>query len=228
MAPPRRRIYLLRHAEVRYVDASGRPVRPDSVSLTEQGRRQAEATARVLSAVALDRAISSGLPRTVETAGIVLEGRGLDVETREALQEIRPGRLDAIPPEAFESEFLGALRGPHGPEDRFLGGETWGALQGRVLPCVRALLAEPGWSHLLVVAHGGVNRVILLDALCGGLPGLGRLEQDPAAINILDVEADGALMVRLLNHTPYDETKADLRETTMERLYRDLHEAWRA
>jgi broad specificity phosphatase PhoE len=38
----RRRIYLLRHAEVAYFDEDGQPVAPDEVPLTPAGRHQAE------------------------------------------------------------------------------------------------------------------------------------------------------------------------------------------
>ena len=44
----RRRIYLLRHAEVAYFDAHGRPLPPDDVPLTARGRAQAEAAAAAL------------------------------------------------------------------------------------------------------------------------------------------------------------------------------------
>ena len=106
------------------------------------------------------------------------------------------------------------------PDDRFLNGETWGAMQARALPCFREILADPAWKHVLVVAHGGVNRVLLLDALGLGLRGLGTLEQDPACLNVLDLEADGRPVVRLLNHTAHDPAKETLQETTMQRLYR--------
>jgi broad specificity phosphatase PhoE len=221
----RRRVYLLRHADVRYTDAAGRFVDPDTVSLTDQGREEACAVAESLRTIPLDRAVHSGLPRTEETARLVLAGRTLRPEVRDALQEIRPGRAGAVAPESFEGTFLAALHRPVTREDRFLGGEAWGAFQDRVLPCFQALLADPSWRHLLVVAHGGVNRVILLDALGAGLAGLGRIEQDPAGLNVLDVDEDGHVLVRLLNHTAYDPAKASLVLTTMEKLLRDLRPA---
>src|SRR6266487_4035427 len=82
-----------------------------------------------------------------------------------------------LAPAQFESTFLRALHRPVTREDHFLGGEAWGSLQDRVLPCFRELLADRSWHHLLVVAHGGVNRVILLEALGGGLSSLDRIEQ---------------------------------------------------
>lgn len=218
----RRRVYLMRHADVRYTNAEGRFVHPDGVLLTEEGRRQGQAVGAALAAVPFDRAVTSGLPRTMETAALVLAGRGPVPQTKDELHEIRPGGPGAVAPGQFESTFLRALHRSVSREDQFLGGETWGSLQDRVLPCFRALLGDAGWEHLLVVAHGGVNRVILLDALGATLTSLDRIEQDPAALNILDVDGDGHVLVRLINHTAYDTAKAGLRETTMERLFRDL------
>ena len=88
--PKRRRVYLLRHGDVNYFDEQGRPFRPDTVPLNADGRRQAEAAARELAAVPLDRVIASDLVRSVETAGIITAGRGLLIETRPELREIRP------------------------------------------------------------------------------------------------------------------------------------------
>src|SRR6266516_2802496 len=172
----RRRVYLMRHADVRYTDAQGRFVDPGTVSLTDEGRRQADAVREALAAIPFDRAVTSGLPRTIETAALVLAGRGLEAQGREALHEIRPGGPGAVAPAQFESTFLRALHRPVTREDHFLGGEAWGSL------------ADRSWHHLLVVAHGGVNRVILLEALGGGLSSLDRIEQDPAALNILDLD----------------------------------------
>ena len=68
----RRRIYLLRHAEVAYFDEHGQPVAPDEVPLTPTGRRQAQRAGTALAGVRFDRVLTSGLPRTVETAHLVL------------------------------------------------------------------------------------------------------------------------------------------------------------
>ena len=44
----RKRVVLMRHGEVRYFEADGRPVDPRTVALTEDGRRQAAAAAAML------------------------------------------------------------------------------------------------------------------------------------------------------------------------------------
>src|SRR5690349_13805456 len=111
-ARPRRRIYLMRHGEVDYFDPQGRPFRPAGVPLNAEGRQQAQAAARALAGVPLDRVITSGLQRSTETASLVLAGRDLLLEHRAELREIEPGRLSALErdsAEAVERAFLGCL-----------------------------------------------------------------------------------------------------------------------
>ncbi|MGH2999956.1 MAG: histidine phosphatase family protein, partial [Gaiellaceae bacterium] len=81
----RRRIYLMRHAEVRYFEG----VHPERVVLTEHGREQANAAADALCGVPFDRVVTSGLERTVETARIVAPA--VEPESRYDLREIESG-----------------------------------------------------------------------------------------------------------------------------------------
>ena len=67
----RRRLYLMRHAEVSYFRADGSPVDPAEVPLNEDGVAQARAVAEAFRAIDLDRVLTSGMPRTLETARIV-------------------------------------------------------------------------------------------------------------------------------------------------------------
>jgi broad specificity phosphatase PhoE len=209
----RRRLYLMRHAEVAHFDADGRPQRPAETSLTPEGEAQARAAQDALSEVSLDRVVTSGLPRTIETARIVSE---LEPEPWPELEELRSGSLEAIPDEEIEAAFLGAFEGVVPEEARFLGGESVGELFDRVLPALERLLADE-WETLLAVLHGGVNRAILSYALTGGRTFLGPLEQAPACINIVDVGDDW--IVRAVGWTPYDPAHVQTRTTTMEDLF---------
>ena len=135
----RRRIYLMRHAQVRYFE--GLP--PEEVVLTDEGRRQAQAAAEALAGVAFDRVITSGLARTLETARIVAPGR--EPESRHELREIESGDIRGLDPDEVQAMMAAAFRGAVPLETRFLGGETIGALLDRVLPELDALLADtPG------------------------------------------------------------------------------------
>ena len=213
----RRRIYLMRHAEVSYFGADGLPVNPVEVALNEEGIAQATAARAALEGIPLDRVVTSGLRRTLETAAIVAPE--VLPESWPELAEIQGGRLSEIPPEALEREFVHAFRGVIPNEARFLRGESVGELFGRVLPALDRLVADAGWDTALAVLHGGVNRAILSYALTGERMFLGHFEQAPACVNILDLDADGGWVVRAVNVAAYDPLHLAHRQTTMERYW---------
>jgi probable phosphoglycerate mutase len=216
----RRRIYLMRHAQVRYFEG----VHPREVLLTDAGREQAAAAHDALEGVAFDRVITSGLPRTLETARIVAPGA--EPDRNESLREIESGELRGVDPTEVQAMMTAAFRGVVPEESRFLGGESIGELFDRVLPELDALLADGTWDTVLLVLHGAVNRALLGRALTGGRAFLGAFEQAPGCINVLDVDADGSFVVRAVNHTPYDPAHRRAgRDTTMERLWREYLDA---
>ena len=208
----------MRHAEVSYVDEAGAPVRPEDVPLTEAGRAQAGAARDALAGVELDLVVASDLPRTAETAAIVAPGH--EVERWAELTEWRGGRLDAIPPEELERQFLGALRITD-ERERFLGGESLGEALDRVHPAFERLLART-WQTALAVLHGGVNRILISYALTGDRSYFGTFEQAPACLNVLDLGDDGWI-VRTVNYIPYDPLHP-ARETTMEGYWAQFRE----
>jgi probable phosphoglycerate mutase len=222
----RRRIFLMRHGSVTYFDASGKPRLPESVPLNQEGRAQADAAGDAFRAagVRFDRVIVSGLPRTVETAERVLARLAPSPapapEAWDELQEIRGGRLSAIPDAELKRAFTGAFEGVVAPEQRFLGGESVGQLMDRVHPALARLRADAGWDTVLLVLHGGVNCAILSWALTGQRLFLGGLAQAPGCVNALDVGADERdWVVRVVNHSPLDALQAGARSTTMEQLF---------
>jgi broad specificity phosphatase PhoE len=220
--PARRRLYLMRHGSVDYFKADGTPVPPHTVPLNEAGRTQADAAGALFAAasVRFDRVLVSGLARTVETAQRVLAAAGQDVAIARdpRLEEIRSGRLDAIAPDQLRAAFTGVFSAAADVESlRFLGGETVGAMMDRCLPAFDELLADTDWTCALCVLHGGINRALLGHALTGGRTFLGRLEQSPACINVLDV-GDGDVVVRGTNLAPTQWLQERERYTTMEKL----------
>ena len=219
-AAKRRRIYLMRHAQVRYFDGT----HPHDVVLTEAGREQASAAAAALRGVRFDRVVTSGLARTLETARAVAPDT--EPERNADLREIESGDLRGLPQETVQEMMTAAFRGVVPLDTPFLGGETIGELLDRVLPQVEALVAEQSWDVMLLVLHGAVNRAILSHALTGERTFLGAFEQSPGCINVLDVDAAGRFIVRAVNYTPYDPTHIDApRLTTMEHLWQEYLDA---
>lgn len=218
----RHRVYLMRHGAVAYFDGGGKPVNPKLVTLTEEGRAQAEAAAAALSGVAFDRILCSGVPRSRETAEIVRGARSLPVEEYPAFREIRAGRLDGVPPDRREAELVYGFETAALPGARFAGGDSFAGFHDRVVGAFEAVLAEPGWTRLLLVSHDGVNRSLLSWASGGNLAGFGAFEQDMACINIVDVDLAGGEILRRLvkavNLTPYDPAKSRLHLTSLEQI----------
>ncbi|MGD9945282.1 MAG: histidine phosphatase family protein [Burkholderiaceae bacterium] len=231
VTPPRRRIYLMRHGSVSYFGDDGRPLGDEEVPLNERGIAQAQAAGRLFAAhdVRFDRVVTSGLPRTTQTAEAVLRaaGQSLAPMERPQLREMRRGDLEGLRDEELRSAFLGALDGIPPDDARFMGGETVGELIGRVLPEIEALRADPGWQCALLVLHGVVNRVVLSYALTGRPMLLGGLLQSPACINALDVGSEPRdWIVRYVNLFADDLIQRDARASTMEQLL-DQYLKWR-
>lgn len=220
-AHQRRRIYLMRHGSVTYFDADGKPFLPEQVPLNELGREQATAAGKVFASeqMRFDRVIVSGLPRTVETATRVLAetGQQIELEHWKDLEELRGGKLSAIPDESLKEAFVGAFDGLVPEHKQFLGGETIGQLMDRVHPCIDRLRADTSWDTVLMVLHGGVNRAILSYALTNQRLFLGNLAQTAGCINAIDVGENHAdWVVRIVNYSPISELQGDSRHTTME------------
>lgn len=216
----------MRHGEVCYFnDVTGRPVLPEQVGLTAHGQAQARAAGAYLreQGVRLDRVIISGLPRTAQTAALVLAASGhesLRPEVWPEWEEIRGGRLSEIPPAALRQAFCGLHQGQVPEGQRFLQGESVGEFLDRVLPALQRLRADPHWDSALLVLHGVVNAALLSHALSGGQRLLyGSLMQSPACLNVIDLgQAPGDWVLRGLNLTPLDGLRHEDRLTTMEHL----------
>jgi len=212
----------MRHGSVDYFKPDGTPVPPHTVPLNDAGRTQADAAGALFasSGVRFDRVVVSGLARTVETAQRVLAAAGQDtaIVHDARLEEIRSGRLDAIAPEQLRAAFTGVFSAAADVESlQFLGGETVGAMMDRCLPAFDEILADASWTCVLLVLHGGINRALLGHALTGTRSFLGRLEQAPACINVLDI-GDGDIVVRGTNLAPTQWLHERERYTTMEKL----------
>ena len=209
----RRRLYLFRHGAVDYVDGTGTWVEnPDGVDLNEVGRVQAAAMAELFAGVPVDRAVCTGLPRTVQTGTIVLGNRGLALETVPGLQEIRHGKGDVSGDYDICADVAFSHWRADEPEATFLGGERYTDFYDRISASMDALLDDPEWHDLAVFAHGGTNAAVLGWATGVGLRAFGLLDQATCCLNVIDFDTDesGSVIrrvVRGMNITADDPVK---------------------
>ena len=230
----RRRVYLMRHGHVDYLAPEVVRTRAThAVSLTARGRMEAEAAGRAFAAVALDRAICSGLPRTRETAELVLQQipAAPPLEIEPAFVELGGGRADAKSRKELIATMSFYFEKAAEPGASMLeGGELFAAAQARAVDALKALLRAPGWRQSLVVAHEGINRLILSWACRAGLGATGAFEQDTGCINMLDFDMvpgeDGApgpgiarVLVKAVNLTPYNYLKHGMNLTSLEAIF---------
>ena len=202
-----KRIYLIRHGQVAGAGGERRYLGQSDVKLDDQGYRQANAVGRWLRFQNISRLFCSDLSRTVATAAAI--GRVLDLppEPRDDLREINMGVWDGLarrevaaryPEEVSRrNEDLMAHRPP--------GGESFNDCGERVWRVLNEILAEPE-AEMAIVAHAGVNRLLLSRLL--GMPreNMFRLLQQYGCINILSFGEWGGRM-ELLNYCPGQEEK---------------------
>ncbi len=185
-------ILLLRHGHLAG-DASRLFVGQLDIPLDDLGRSQAEAVGRRLRGVSIDRVKASDLSRCQETARLVLQAAGLGhlpIEPEPALREIHLGHWEGLSREEVRERFAEeyARRGQDMAGTRPSGGESFEDLARRVWPAFERLVAEVGQGRILVVAHSGVNRVILCRVLGLGVEHLFRLDQDYGCLNVIHVD----------------------------------------
>jgi probable phosphoglycerate mutase len=227
----RRRLYLMRHGRVDYFSDRVLAAGDHRIAtLTEEGKAQALAAGEALSGVVFDLALSSGLARTQETAELVLSRNPAAPELGEdgAFEELRGGTLKFPSREEAAAAMQGQFQRAHHPGAAMFGGERFLEAQGRAVTALEALATGPIWRTALIVAHEGINRLILSWACGAGLAAAPAFEQDTGCINVLDLdvgpdEPRGArierVIVKTVNVTPYNWLKHGMSRTSLEAIF---------
>ncbi|MDR3499198.1 MAG: histidine phosphatase family protein [Parvibaculum sp.] len=205
----RRRIYLFRHGDVSYVDDYGNRVADSTiVPLTPWGREQATMTGKALANIPFDRAVVSSFPRSVETAALILAGRDIEIEQDPAFVEFQ-GDSNARNDMSLH-ELAYSFKDAAVPGARYVGGDSFEEVNARVVTALERLLAEDHWDTLALVAHGGINRLVIGWAFDTGLATVPMIDQNTCCFNVIDVDTHpetGTVirkLVRSLNTAVYD------------------------
>ena len=136
----------------------------------------------------LEAVYTSDLSRAVRSAQVIAEPFGLlPVETpdfRERNFGIWEGMAFTEIKEKYTKEFECWANNPlkYSP----IGGESTVRVKDRVLPSLYRILNSHKGKNIAVVAHGGVNRIILCHFLGIPLENIFRIEQGYAAVNIIE------------------------------------------
>jgi len=194
------RLYLCRHGEVNG-DGIRRYNGHRDVDITETGIRQMFALKERLKDAPIATIYSSDLIRTVKGAEIIGESHRAPKISKYEFRERNVGVWEGMSFEEIERVYPKEWRAwlddivHFAPPD----GESLLDVKKRVIPALREALEHNKGREITLVGHGGVNRVILSEALGLDLKNVFHIEQNFGALNIIDFYDDGIPVVKLLN-----------------------------
>lgn len=194
------RLHLLRHGQVEGFENKRYNGQGD-VRLTDLGRQQSSAFAGRLQHVTLAGIYSSDLYRCRFAADQIALFQKVQPQYCEDLRELHIGEWQGKPWQQIQREDpdLWQARLDDIVHVAPPGGESLIQMAERVRLAVAKIIAAHHGEEIVIVAHGGVNRVILLDAIGAPLERLFNIEQDYGCYNIIDYYRDGVSVVKQLN-----------------------------
>jgi probable phosphomutase (TIGR03848 family) len=158
------------------------------VRLDDAGTAQVQAVAQRLAPVPLAAVVSSPLERCQQSAGAVVEGRSIELQTDDRLGEARYGDWTGRPIKELVKEPLWKVVQQHPSAAVFPGdgGEGLAQTQARAVAAVREWNAELGPDAVwLACSHGDVIKAVLADALGVHLDQFQRIVVDPASLSVV-------------------------------------------
>ena len=199
------RIFLVRHGAT-VLTSEDRFAGATDVPLSDEGREQASRLAVRLAGEKIAAIYASPLGRTVETASILAAPHGQQVQTRDGLREISHGRWEQMTRKEVEERF--PEEASAWEEDPYTfapaGGESGLAVTARALPVLIEIVRTHPGEKVLIVSHKATIR-LLLSSLLGFDPRRYRdnLDQNPAALNIVDFKGPVRARLTLFNDTSH-------------------------
>ena len=156
--------------------------------LSDHGCAQAGAVSRALAEQKLGAVYASPLGRAVQTAEVIARAHGLSVTPDPAFKEMSFGAWEGLGVDevrlAFPDDFATWRTEPH--RASFGGPETIEDVRARALAGLERLQQAHEGETVVLVSHGVVVRLIVLDAL--GLPSsrLWAVHAEPAGITEIE------------------------------------------
>jgi broad specificity phosphatase PhoE len=189
-------ILLIRHASHAHLGKilSGRL---KGIGLSDMGADQAARLAGRLAAEDVDLLQSSPVQRAHETAQAIAQGRGLDVEPVDALDEIDFGDWTGREFDVLAVDPDWHLWNTHRAIAVAPRGESMRAAQGRVVAHLEATAAANPGATIAMVTHCDIIRAAIAHVLGLSLDAVHRFDVDPASVSRLLVGDWGARVLSI-------------------------------
>lgn len=192
------RIYLLRHGDV--INPMRTFYSQLDVPLSPKGKEQSIQVSRRLAEAGIGSIISSDLSRCRFMAEKLSEFSGVGPVFTAALREVNFGKWSGLTWEQIEEAYPGAFENRMNDLTNFRppGGENLKDVRERALPVLMEA-CNSTCSSVALIAHGGVNRILLASILEMPLENIFSIDQGHACVNIVDIYPDGINVVKAIN-----------------------------
>jgi broad specificity phosphatase PhoE len=186
------RIFLIRHGQTVW-NAERRYQGQVESPLTELGMEQFRRVAAALSHEPIRAVYTSPLGRCRWGANRIAELHGLDPVVVPAFAELNHGRLDGIRADDMARHFGDLARQWWTTPSvcRLPGGETLQEAKDRAYPALLKLVDGHPDDTIAIIAHGGINKLLILSLLDAPLDGYWRVAQSNAAVNVIEFARPG-------------------------------------
>ena len=181
------KLILIRHPETDW-NKQKRYMGSADIPLNNKGKKQARIIAGYFKNKDISVIYSSKLKRTLETAELIAKPHNLKVKEDRRLNEINFGEWEGMTFEQIKKKHPGLAREYLlKPQNiKIPGGESFKEFKNRVSASLEEILAHEE-GNVAIVAHGGVNRVIICELLKIPFSRLWQIKQDNGAINKIEI-----------------------------------------
>jgi probable phosphoglycerate mutase len=218
------RVFLVRHGATE-LTAEDRFAGAIDVLLSDSGRNQARRLGERLSRERIAAIYSSPMTRTIKTAELIAAPHELPVTTIDALREIAHGRWEGMTRAEVERDYGEEYQRWEDDPYSFapVGGESGLQVTARALPALLQLVEKHQDDPFVIVSHKATIR-LLLSSLLGFDPRKyrDRLDQSPAALNILDFKDVAHARLTLFNDVSHYEAEVpDMPHARLSKVWSD-------
>jgi probable phosphoglycerate mutase len=196
-----RRVYLARHGALNILQDKKTYIGQLDIKLNEKGINQAERLALIFKDMLFTKIYCSDLLRTKTTAKIIAEGHNMKPIIVKNLNEIHLGDWEGLCFEEVKKNYPQEFdkRGKDIINYCIPGGESFLECSSRVMKAFNEIISSTQ-GNFLIVAHAGVNRMILCNILNIPLEQLFTIPQEYGCYNII-LQREGKLSVEEINKT---------------------------
>jgi probable phosphoglycerate mutase len=180
-----KKIYLIRHGEIdtgnekKYVGIT-------DLSLDNEGIEQAHLIKNYFSNIPIDKVYTSPLKRCLQTTEIILKEKEQAYTLVDDLKEINMGTWENRPIQYIKENFPKSYE-ERGKDIEFFippQGESFHQLAGRAMKAFERIVKLEG-ETIMIVAHAGINKVILSQILGYPLSDIFSIQQPYGCVNEL-------------------------------------------